>query len=82
MLPADNTHDFFALGIPWDEYNIDRIDISRGPNAILFGEGSPAGIVNAGSRAAEFNNMGNLDLRFGSWGSTPESLDVQFPAWR
>jgi len=75
LAAADNTHDFFASDIPWDEYNIDRIDISRGPNAILFGEGSPAGIINAGSRGAEFSNSGNLDLRYGSWGSARESLD-------
>ena len=78
LAPADNTHDFFASDIPWDSYNIDRIDISRGPNAILFGEGSPAGIINAGSKSAEFNNFGNLDLRFGSWGTARESLDYNF----
>jgi outer membrane receptor protein involved in Fe transport len=78
LAAADNTHDFFASDIPWDSYNIDRIDISRGPNAILFGEGSPAGIINAGSKSAEFTNSGNLDLRFGSWGSTRESLDYNF----
>ena len=78
LAAADNTHDFFASDIPWDSYNIDRIDISRGPNAILFGEGSPAGIINAGSRSAEFTDSGNIDLRFGSWGTTRESLDVNF----
>jgi TonB-dependent Receptor Plug Domain len=78
LAAADNTHDFFLSDIPWDEYNIDRIDISRGPNAILFGEGSPAGIINAGSRGAEFNNFGDLDLRFGSWSSARESLDYNF----
>jgi len=78
LAAADNTHDFFLSDIPWDEYNIDRIDISRGPNAILFGEGSPAGIINAGSRSAEFSNFGDLDLRYGSWGTTRESLDVNF----
>jgi outer membrane receptor protein involved in Fe transport len=78
LAAADNTHDFFLSDIPWDSYNIDRIDLSRGPNAILFGEGSPAGIINAGSRMAEFANFGNLDLRFGSWGTTRESLDYNF----
>jgi hypothetical protein len=78
LASADNTHDFFLSDIPWDSYNIDRIDISRGPNAILFGEGSPAGIINAGTKGAEFNNSGNLDLRFGSWGTTRESLDYNF----
>jgi hypothetical protein len=78
LAAADNTHDFFLSDIPWDEYNIDRIDISRGPNAILFGDGSPAGIINAGSRGAEFNNFGNFDFRYGSWGSLRESLDYNF----
>src|SRR6202789_179560 len=78
LAAADNPHDFFLSDIPWDSYNIDRIDISRGPNAILFGEGSPAGIINAGSKGAELNNSGNLDLRFGSWGSARESLDYNF----
>jgi outer membrane receptor protein involved in Fe transport len=78
LAAADNTHDFFVSDIPWDSYNIDRIDISRGPNAILFGEGSPAGIINAGSKSAEFNNFGNLDLRYGSWGTARESLDYNF----
>ena len=78
LAAADNTHDFFLSDIPWDSYNIDRIDISRGPNAILFGEGSPAGIINAGSKSAEFTNSGDLDLRYGSWGSTRESLDYNF----
>jgi len=78
LAAADNTHDFFLSDIPWDEYNVDRIDISRGPNAILFGEGSPAGIINAGSRSAEFSDFGDFDFRYGSWGSTRESLDYNF----
>jgi len=78
LAAADNTRDFFVSDIPWDSYNTDRIDIQRGPNAILYGEGSPAGIINSGSRGAEFTNSGNLDLRFGSWGTARESLDYNF----
>jgi outer membrane receptor protein involved in Fe transport len=78
LAAADNTHDFFVSDIPWDSYNVDRIDISRGPNAILFGEGSPAGIINAGTKSAQFTNSGNLDLRFGSFGSERASLDYNF----
>jgi len=32
--------------IPADAYNVRSIEINRGPNSILFGLGSPAGIVN------------------------------------
>src|SRR5450631_2719547 len=76
LAAADNARDFFITDIPWDSYNVDRIDISRGPNAILFGEGSPAGIINATSNTAAFISSGNIDLRVGSWGSFRQSLDI------
>lgn len=75
LAEADNTRDFFRSQIPWDSYNIDRIDLQRGPNAILFGEGSPAGIINAGTKQAQFKNAGEAEVRVGSYGSTRESLD-------
>ena len=43
---ADNTRDYFLTDIPWDSFNVDRVDLQRGPNSILFGIGSPAGIIN------------------------------------
>ncbi|HVU24644.1 MAG TPA: TonB-dependent receptor plug domain-containing protein [Opitutus sp.] len=76
LAAADNTRDFFLSQIPWDSYNIDRIDLQRGPNAILFGEGSPAGIINAGTKQAQFKNAGDVELRVGSYGSTRETLGI------
>jgi len=73
---ADNTRDFFVTDIPWDSFNVDRIDLQRGPNAILFGLGSPAGIVNATTRNAEFRNMGSVELRTGSYGTLRSSVDI------
>ncbi len=71
---ADNTRDYFVTDIPWDSFNVDRIDIQRGPNSILFGLGSPAGIVNASTRNASFRNAGSVEARVGSYGSTRASL--------
>lgn len=73
---VDNTRDFYSTSIPWDAYNVDRIDIQRGPNSILFGLGSPAGIVNASTRNAEFRNTGTAEFRVASYGSSRASLDV------
>lgn len=73
--PADNTRDFFVTDIPWDGYVVDRVDIQRGPNSILFGLGSPAGIVNASLRNAEFRDRGSVEFRFGSYDSQRASLD-------
>ncbi|MBE2213191.1 MAG: TonB-dependent receptor plug domain-containing protein [Opitutaceae bacterium] len=72
---ADNTRDFFVTDIPWDNYNVDRVDIQRGPNSILFGLGSPAGIVNASLRNADFRNTGSAEYRIGSYGSQRGSFD-------
>ncbi len=36
---------FFNTSIPLDSYNTDAVTVNRGPNAILFGVGSPAGVV-------------------------------------
>ncbi len=76
LAAADNTRDFFVTDIPWDSYNVDRIDIQRGPNQILFGLGSPAGIVNASLHNAEFHDFGSVDIRTGSYGTFRSSLDL------
>ncbi|HYP15577.1 MAG TPA: TonB-dependent receptor, partial [Opitutus sp.] len=75
LAAADNTRDFFITDIPWDSYNIDRIDFQRGPNAILFGLGSPAGIINAGTRPAGFRNEGSVEFRLDRFGSRRTALD-------
>src|SRR5688572_15930296 len=42
-LAAPNfTRGFFTTDIPFDSYNSDAVTVNRGPNAILFGVGSPA----------------------------------------
>jgi outer membrane receptor protein involved in Fe transport len=56
LTSADNTRDFYLTDIPWDSYNTGRIDIQRGPNSILFGIGSPAGIINASINHAGFKD--------------------------
>jgi outer membrane receptor protein involved in Fe transport len=76
LAAADNTRDFFVSDIPWDSYNTDSIQLQRGPNSILFGQGSPAGIINATSKGASFRNSGELEGRYGSYGSWRGSLDI------
>jgi len=72
---ADNTRNFFLTEIPWDGYNVDRVDMQRGPNSILFGVGSPAGIINTSLVGAEFDNNGEFENRVGSFGSLRNSIN-------
>jgi len=76
LAAADNARDYYITDIPWDSFNVDRVDILRGPNSILYGLGSPAGIVNATTRNAEFDNRGEASARVGSWGSARVTLDL------
>jgi len=67
---ADNTRNFMLTDIPWDSYNTDRVEIQRGPNSILFGVGSPAGIINANTITARFDgNSGRVENQVGKYGS-------------
>ena len=76
LTSADNTRNFFMTDVPWDGYNVDRVDMQRGPNSILFGMGSPAGIINTSTKTAQFRDMNELELRYGSYGSNRAVLDI------
>ncbi len=72
---ADNTRNYFLSEIPWDSYNVDRVELQRGPNSILFGVGSPAGIINTATIVPFFENEGKLESTLGSYSSVRNSLD-------
>lgn len=74
---ADITREYFPSDIPMDWYSLSRVDISRGPNSILFGLGSPAGLVNNTLKVPNMRkDASSLELRTGSYGSYREVLDV------
>ena len=69
LTEADNTRDYFLSDIPWDSYNVGRIDLQRGPNSILFGIGSPAGIVNASTNPAAFADKNKVENKLDNFGT-------------
>ena len=74
---ADLTREFFATDIPMDSYNTSRVDIQRGPNSILFGLGSPAGIINNSLIEPTLGPGGTeLSFRGGRWGSLRSKIDI------
>ena len=76
LASADEARDYYITDVPWDSFNVDRIDILRGPNSLLFGLGSPAGIVNATTNNAEFRDSGQVTGRTGSYGSMRGTFDI------
>jgi hypothetical protein len=73
---ADNTRDYFLSDIPWDSYNVGRVDLQRGPNSILFGVGSPAGIINSSLNDASFKTAYKYEIRVDEYGSLRNVIDL------
>ncbi len=77
LTSADNTRDYFLTDIPWDGYNVSRVELQRGPNSILFGNGSGGGIVNATTDAPFLHKSSTkIDARTDSFGSFRTSLNI------
>ena len=61
--------------VPFDSYNTQSVEITRGPNSLLFGLGTPAGIVNQTSAQAALNKDTNqVVLRTDQYGSFRSSV--------
>jgi len=72
---ADNTRDYFMSDIPWDSYNVDSVELQRGANSILFGVGSPAGIVNTSLNQANYKDTYKFENRLDQYGSDRNVVD-------
>ncbi|MFY9924391.1 MAG: TonB-dependent receptor plug domain-containing protein [Opitutaceae bacterium] len=77
-LEEDN---FFSLyRIPFDSYNTEAVEIERGPNSIIFGSGSPAGIVNQDRIQATPDKLtGEAEYQVSSWGGQRENFGLNIP---
>jgi len=72
---ADLTRGYFLSDIDFESYNTDRVTVSRGPNGMLFGLGSPGGIMDASLKPATFKDASSVDFTVGSFGSHREVVD-------
>lgn len=72
--------DFFPAYYDYDSFDLDRFDFARGPNSILFGNGSFGGTPNASlKRARGDSRFGETKLTLGSWGFARLTLDENRP---
>lgn len=75
-LNADNTRDYFQSFIPFDSFNVERVEINRGPNSVLYGLGAPGGILNYNTiRAQVDRSKTTVQLYYGSYGTRSASVD-------
>ncbi len=70
------TRGHFNTDIASDSYILESITVNRGPNAILAGVGSAAGIVETGVRRASVNGHANrVQFRYGNNDSRRTNVD-------
>lgn len=80
---VSNLRNFFPTGFEGDTYNLERVTIASGPNAILFGLGSPGGITDVTLKNAQTTRAkGSVGYRTDSNGSQRYEFDFNQPLKR
>lgn len=77
-----STADFYVDGVRDDVqyfrdlYNAERIEILKGPNAMIFGRGGGGGVINRVTKAASFDPVQAITLQGGSFGFARGAADL------
>ncbi|CAH1904995.1 Ferrichrome-iron receptor [Candidatus Nitrotoga sp. HW29] len=77
-----STGDFFVSGIRDDVqyfrdiYNIERVEVLKGPNGMIFGRGGSGGVINRVVKEADWRQVRELTVQAGSFDTKRVALDV------
>ncbi|UIY43577.1 TonB-dependent siderophore receptor [Methylobacterium radiotolerans] len=64
----------------YNTFGLERVEVLRGPAAVLFGAGSPGGIINQVSKRPTFDPFGYVEVGGGSFGQRYAAFDFGGPA--
>jgi catecholate siderophore receptor len=59
-----------------DLYNLEQVEVLKGPNALIFGRGGAGGVVNRVTKTAAFGTFRNVVLEGGAFGHKRASTDL------
>ena len=59
-----------------DLYNIDRADVLKSPNAMIFGWSGSGGLVNRATKKADWDSRRELGFQGGSWDKFRTTADI------
>ena len=82
---VSSSADFFLNGVRDDVqyyrdlYNVDRVEILRGPNAMIFGRGGGGGVINRVTKQPAFAPFREITLQGGSFNDKRVSVDLNQP---
>jgi len=77
--------DFFIDGVRDDVqyyrdlYNLTRVEVLRGPNAMIFGRGAGGGLINRVTKQAGFIPLREFTFQVGSFGDLRGTIDLNQP---
>ncbi len=77
LASADNSRNYMPTSISFDSYNTDRVTVNRGPNSILFGLGSPGGIIDNAVITPSLVDRTKFEATVGSFNSYRLNFDVE-----
>ena len=81
----NSTADFFVDGIRDDVqyyrglYNLDRVEVLKGPNAMIFGRGGGGGVVNRVTKKADGRQAAGAISSLDSHGAWSSAVDLETP---
>lgn len=79
------TADFYVDGVRDDVqyfrdlYNVERVEVLKGPSAMIFGRGGGGGVINRVTRKADWSDRVSLTAELGSWDHRRLTGDVARP---
>ena len=77
-----STSDFFVDGLRDDTqyirdlYNVDRVEVMKGPNGMIFGRGGAGGVINRVTRQANGTSPREFSLQAGLWNERRFTTDI------
>jgi catecholate siderophore receptor len=87
------TADFYVDGVRDDAqvfrdlYNLERVEVLKGPGGMIFGRGGAGGVVNRVTKKPVFGSVGEASVSLGSWNQLRGTVDLggklnDSTAWR
>lgn len=79
------TADFFVDGVRDDVqyfrdlYNVERVEVLKGPNAMIFGRGGGGGVINRVTKKADWSDERSFTAELGSWDHRRFTVDLAHP---
>ena len=71
--------DWYTSNARTEPFTLERIELLRGPAAMLYGQGTVGGVVNMVSKRPQAEAQGEIGVQLGSWNRKQVQADVTGP---